>query len=100
MFEASLSALVGFEVFSADDKVTYRVALSYSHHVAASTFVDDLADFAVETSVRHRLLLTGINFYDNAVAVIVVVEELGEFGFAFSANWLFHEAACARTISF
>ena len=41
-----------------DDDFSHGVTLGNTHYVAATTFVDHFADFAVESSVRKSLLLS------------------------------------------
>lgn len=87
-------------MFGADDDFPLGIALSHADDVAATSFVDYFADFAVEAPVRQRLLLGGVDFYDNAGAWFVLVQELGQFRLAFLAERLLHEPAGSGTISF
>jgi len=64
-------------MFCASYDLPNSVALRNFDNVGASTLAQDLTDFAVESAVRHRLLLGRINLYDNTVIRLELIQKLG-----------------------
>jgi hypothetical protein len=87
-------------MLSSSDDFSDRVSLSYSHHVSAASLINNLADFAVEPSVRQSLLLGRIYLDYDTCAKRVVVEELCEFRFSLISDSFPHKTAGSRAISF
>ena len=87
-------------MFSPDDKFSDRISESNTHDVAAASFVNYFADFAVESSMGQGFLLGRVYFDYDACACFVFVEELCELRFSFFSNRFPHETAGSRTISF
>jgi hypothetical protein len=81
-------------MFRSDDDLSDGIPLGNTYHVTASSLVENSANLAMVTPVRHAFVNAGIYLDNNTGSRLILLKQLAQPQFPMLSGSLCQEAAC------